>query len=163
MEQTNNNNFYGPPQARVADLDSEQATTRTRPRQVVVAIWLMWIATIVPYVIRRIYMSLAYFQNNENNRLMLFGFAFAVVFQLLITLGLVKGKNWVRITHLILSILGVIGLARALSLEGIVEKFYHGSLFLITMAVLQQLILAASLIFLFTKPGTDWFRRRNNQ
>lgn len=161
MDTNDNNNVYAPPLARVADQAAEETVISTRPRQIVVALWLMWIALLAPFILRRIFYAATDNKSLMNDSMVFAIMGLNVVIYALISIGLFKGKNWVRITLLVLSILGTLGVLQTFIVEHWFEKLYYSSPFLIFNMAMSQLLTVSTLVLLFTKPGSEWFRRKN--
>lgn len=157
MEQNDNSNAYAPPKARVADPKSE-SILKERPSQIVTAVTLLWISFVVPLIVGHLHQVKASYPRH----LALIGIVFSIVFYGFITRGILKGRNWARILFLVLTVFGWISIAVVASITNSFEKLYHRSWLLVANSAVAQLLIIASLALIFFKPGSDWFRKRND-
>jgi len=158
MEQ--NDNKYAPPVARVAD--PLPAVTTPRPRQVVTAIWLLWIALIAPFIVRQMVNAGTFYTAEPKHLLQLASIGGSVLVYSILSFAMLNGKNWGRITYLIFASFGWLGILIVLSVSNSFVKIYQGSIVLVINVVVSQLLVISSVVLLFTKPGSEWFRKRND-
>lgn len=126
-----------------------------RPNKVSIAITLLWI-TIAIGVIR----SIMEFSNllevaiarGFGPKFVIFTtfFALAIVAFLIFMIGM--GKNWARITFLVLFIVGIPFTVLPLS-KSLLTNLFSG-----VLGIGQIILQIIALIFLFQKPSSDWFK-----
>jgi hypothetical protein len=158
MDNNDNNNVYAPPQARVVD-PQPKASSR-RPHQVTVAIWLLWGSSLISFMGRRLFFAFSDGSTAQQITILFIAGLGGLFICALISIGLMKGKNWVRILFLAVAILGAFRLLRLISIGNNLEQMFHRSLTLMLISVVQYLLLASTFVLLFTKPGSNWFRKR---
>lgn len=122
-----------------------------KPKSAVLAVKLLWVSLAIGLI--PILMDFSVFNNTET-------LAFTS-FILIFTFGLLgflfakisAGKNWARVTFLVLFIIG--------GLPGmflILERFSRSS-FVGILSVVQIGLQGYALFLLFTQPGSSWFRK----
>jgi len=79
------------------------------------------------------------------------GLTFAIMGLLIYKIG--KGRNWARITWLVLLVLGIIPYA-----FGLMELF-NRSVLVGCLSVTQLVMQMVAIQYIFTKPGSYWFRK----
>jgi hypothetical protein len=78
---------------------------------------------------------------------------FVLGFTWLIVYKIAKGRNWARITFLILFVLGI-PLSVVPLLQSLAVNLFSGLL-----GICQVIIQVISLVLLFLKPSSEWFKR----
>jgi hypothetical protein len=143
MEPTNP---YEAPKSAVADTDLPPAP-REKPRQVVWATSLIWI-TIAMGLLNVVLLPSV---EDATKTWIIVGITFAIIAALTVFISL--GHNWARIVFLVLFVIGL--LPSAVSLP----QVFAQSLFMALLSLLQMLLQGAAMVFVFTRPGSLWFRR----
>ena len=145
-------NPYAPPKAVVAD-EPEQVIPR--PRVVTVAVWMLWIEVALSSLsalLRMGYSSQAVVVIS-----VLIGAVLLQGLSALLIYKIWKGRNWARITYLVLTLLAILAwfqMAAALP---------NGVKFVPAVETLLPLVgttLDVVALFLLFVPGRAWFRRR---
>lgn len=144
---------YIPPRAPVADLDL-QSNVRVRPPEIKTAIALVWasiglgvISSLFDPTVRELYVTA------PTIVAAIWIGTFAVIAALLLFVG--RGHNWARILFLVLTALGTV-----IVVVGIGDAFrvWWPSA---VLSIVQTLMTFAALYFLFSSPGSQWFRKRS--
>ena len=149
-----NNNKYTPPVARVADPEPEMLTER--PRQISTAVWLLWISFAIGSLNRDLIYPLIIGTHSLSLIATVIGSSITILVTIWISRKLLLGRNWMRITLLIAFAIGL------LLMPFNMKMLFHGSTELLIVYVVQGVIQAISLWLLFTKPGSDWFRKKSS-
>ena len=130
---------------------------KSRPDKVSTALTLLWI-TIAVGVVR----SFMEFSNTlESVSAQGFGLGF-VIFTTFFTLAILaffifmigKGKNWARITFLVLFIIGIPFAVLPL-FQSLLTNPFSGIL-----GIGQTILQIVAIVFLFQKPASDWFKAK---
>lgn len=154
MDQNSSNSLYAPPQARVADPEPEQITAR--PQQVLTAVWLLWISFGIGALNRSLIYPLVTGTSVSSIPIAVVGTAIAILVTLWISRKVLLGRNWMRIMCMVFFVFGL------LMTPFTWKIMFHGSADLMIVYGIQSTIQAIFLWLLFTKPGSDWFRKRND-
>jgi cation transport ATPase len=161
-------NPYAPPTSEVADVESENGTME-RPRIVTQGIWLLWVYLVIslPAVILEGFVTPTSTEDDPDRTLRTFQTAATVVSIVLIAVMALltwfawKGRNWARITHLVLLTVGVLmsGLAMVVSYWLAPEaEIFSDEWYLSVLFVLQSVLNAAGVLLLFTSAANAWYR-----
>lgn len=138
----NADNPYSPPEADVGDGDRRRLL-RTRPRQILQAIALLWIST-----------GLGFAAGYPDAVKTWETLALSVIFMLAVTVtlsvGLWRGRNWGRVAYLILVLLSFMELVASWD---IVERVAVER----ALEAVSFVADAGSFFLLFTAPGALWF------
>lgn len=166
MDQNNNN--YAPPTARVADPEPEKIIGR--PKQIVVAVKLLWTVMILGSLVSLT--NIFNLQASAKSHLLLRGLMIWVLvatFSVWIIRCVSAGKNWARIFKLITTSFNVVVLIAFAAIQNIRPEIYsqyfqspnQQPAFAEAIGWFNMAILLVVMWLLFTKPGSDWFRRRS--
>ncbi|PJE81059.1 hypothetical protein COU58_04535 [Candidatus Pacearchaeota archaeon CG10_big_fil_rev_8_21_14_0_10_32_42] len=132
------------------------AQKKSRPDKVSTAVTLLWIVIAVG-VISSIFNFSSLLEIYNASGLGLGGLIFTLYFSLLFLVFLIwkigQGKNWARITYLVLFILGV-----PFTIYGYLTPTIEVSAFLIILRIAVMIVQIVALVFLFQKPSSDWFK-----
>lgn len=144
-------NPYAPPTADVADI---AAPFIEKPRQVVLAIRILWVSLCIgiPDIVYQMFKTGA-----EDTGLFVAAVVVQAIVLALVGLLIVKiaaGRNWARIAFLTLVVLGV-------ALMLLVERtvLTSNALHVVT-ATIQTLLEAVAMYLVFIGTGRHWFARR---
>ena len=143
-------NPYAPPKSNV--VTGPRREVETKPRQVTYAVWLLWISILLS--IPTSIFELERIQDGSPLIEASVASAFILVYGLEVALALLigRGRNWARITFLVL-----VALSFASVLPGLPVVLAYP----VSQVALNAAILAAELAaiyLLFTPPGSRWFR-----
>lgn len=145
-------NPYAPPQAVVQDAAEIQMP---RPRAVTVAVWMLWIEVALSTT------GAALQMRNARETIALISILIgAVLLQGLSALFIYKiwkGRNWARITYLVLTLIGILSLVQVVTVLSKGVTFLPGVEALLTSVGMTLDLVALYLVFV---PGRAWFRRR---
>jgi hypothetical protein len=145
-------NPYAPPKAVVEDAVPPQ-TQMTRPRQVVIAIWLAVISYGMGMIV--IILSWDYYSKLQTVGALIGNQLFTVCLLAWIYYKIYVGRNWARVTLLVLSLLGAL-----FTLSGAVMKLLVAAPILAKAQMFVGIALNAAILWLlFFSPGRYWFRR----
>jgi hypothetical protein len=155
-------NPYAPPQAVVADPRIEYDLS-TRPREVNVAVKLLWIgfalgvlASLLNWQYAIAKTSWLYF---------VLGQAFGVAIGVWFIHKIATGRNWMRILFLIFMIIAVVGLLAALLWaplrEVYAEAFTRNSF--IALRIVPYVLQLAALVLVYTRPARIWFTQQSSR
>jgi len=147
-------NPYAPPQAVVQDAP-DVALPLPQPHAVTVAVWMLWIEVALSTLSSLIRMGSV--RETIAVIAILFG---AVLFQGLSALLILKiwqGRNWARITYLVLMLLGILSLIQMAATFPVGVQYVPGIEALLTFIGMTLDLVAMYLLFV---PGRAWFRRR---
>ncbi len=129
-------------------MDQDQSS---RPAKIGQAVMLLYV-TLGIGVLRSIMETSRLAQGTSVGFVLFIGFAvLGVMWFFIYMIG--KGRNWARVTFLVLFILGV-PLAVLPLLQSLAANPFSGLL-----GIAQTVILIVALVFLFQKPSSNWFRR----
>lgn len=161
-------NRYAPPTATVLDVESSDESIE-RPRTVTQGIWLLWayLVICVPSLFLPALQSPTATEadSDEVMRAMQIGATVAIAVMMVVLALLTwfawKGRNWARITHLVLVIIGMLSYGLTLlasywlapGQELFAEDWYLDVLF-----VLQTVLNVAGVWLLFTTSANAWYR-----
>lgn len=168
MEQSDRKNVYAPPAAPVADPGPEQLIVR--PRQIIVAAWLLWIAASLGAV-----MSFVNFFALDTPVTLQQIMSWILMWIIVLTVNgwiiycITLGKNWARIFKLITSGFSLTGLMMIVVMKNTQLEVYSRYFQVfekqpsISQAIswFNTILLLVIMWLLFTKPGSEWFRRKN--
>lgn len=145
-----NENPYSPPGAKVEDAPPVRAVAE-RPRNVVTAVWLLWISLVVsiPISIRE-YQDAA---SDSNGTFLLYFILALYAISILINVFVHRGSNFARIALLVFTLLNALSF-----LAGMQQILRYPAGDLVAIAISMFLDVAA-LVLVFTRPGALWFRR----
>jgi hypothetical protein len=147
-----NQNRYAPPAAPVTDVLPTQ-TAMQRPRQVVVAVQLAAINYV--FGLAGLILSWDYFGSLQPIGALIFNQVFSLAIFAWLYSKIYAGRNWARITLLVLFIIGMLfTLSRA-----IVTLLEAAPLIAKAQMLIGLLTNVAILWLLFLSPGRDWFRK----
>ena len=118
----------------------------SKPSEVSKAIKLLFLSFSISVLF-----TIFYFTNQIESPVFLIAFFIASGFTILLILKIMQGKNWARITYLVLFILGIPGIIESFP-SALENSFYHG-LFLIVPLTINSI----ALILLFKKTSSQWF------
>ncbi len=155
MDHNEKNNLYAPPRARVAD--PIPMSLSQRPRQISVAIWLLCISFAIGYLNRDLVYPLIAGTAFPRVPAMAASFIIGIAVSMWIGRKLLLGRNWMRVTFLILFVLGLAFTPFRMA------RLFHGSNELLIIYVVQSVIQAFAILLMFIKPGSSWFSKRNDQ
>jgi hypothetical protein len=129
----------------------EARSVSQRPHSVGSAVNLLWASLAVGLL--KTLMRFADFSAQASAAFTIFvvAFTFAIIGFLIVSIS--AGKNWARITLLVLFVIGV------LPTLFIVSSELSRSLLLGTLSVAQIGLQGFALFLLFTQPGSTWFRK----
>ncbi|MEO8151596.1 MAG: hypothetical protein ABI605_00900 [Rhizobacter sp.] len=141
---------YAPPAAAVDD-PASQPLLHERPKQVRHAVALLWLS----FACGIVSLLLTAARRPEDLGepvfvgLTVFSFGLAILLNVMVY----KGKNWARITTLVFALLGALFLLMP-SIEPVPPSLVEKAI-----ATLDFAIEVIALYFLFTQPGSLWFKR----
>lgn len=141
---------YEPPKSDVRDVATE-AAARERPLQVRWAANYLWASIAVGGVT-----AMLELQSIENTSIEWWTWLFpagVLLVMALFTLAINAGINWARILFLVLFVIGALPYFFALA-----EMFAHSAL-TATLSLAQLFLQASAIYLVFTKPGSQWYRR----
>lgn len=122
-------------------------TLHSRPANVGIAVKLLYISLGID-VVRRI------MEASTTTQMASPGFVmFAFGFEWLFIYAIGKGRNWVRITYLVLFIIGIPVTILPLLLQSLAANPISG-----LFDIGQTVIKVIALVFLFQKPSSAWFK-----
>ena len=148
-------NPYAPPQAVVAD---EPEQVMPRPRVVTVAVWMLWIEVALSSL-----SALLRMQYSSDTVVVVYVLIGAVLLQglsALLIYKIWKGRNWARITYLVLTLLALLSWIQMAAAIPNGVKFVPA---VETILPLAGTILDLVALYLLFVPGRAWFRRRLRQ
>ena len=125
-----------------------------KPSQVGTAVNLLWASLAIGFV-----KSLVYMLHLDSQALPVitnFIFIFVIALMVLLIVFISKGKNWARITFLVLFILGT-----PPSILSFLKEFARSTV-LGAFGIVQIIFQTIALYLLFTKPGSGWFKKQKN-
>lgn len=148
-------NPYAPPATRTADPEVLPPDPAGRPRQVVVAVWLLWIAFATSVLAP---VLAAWREPEEDGYLMLIATnLLALAVAVLLNVYIYRGRNWARLIFLLLYVAAVV-------LTALAALFFPDAGMLgagveeIVLNLLTYTLDLAALMLLYTGPGARWFR-----
>jgi hypothetical protein len=143
---------YDPPRSAVADFDAERHPGQ-RPRPVWRAVVLLWSSLGIGIVIWLLEFNSGAYKNLPGWAVWTMP-AIVLGITAALTLCIYAGYNWARIVFLALFLLG------ALPYLGVLAEMFERSKVTASLSMLQLLLQAAAVYFVFTKPGSLWFRAK---
>jgi len=145
-------NPYAPPKSLVEDAAPPQIQMM-RPSQVVTAIWLAVIGYCMGVIV--IFLSWDYYSKLQTVGALVWNQLFTVCLLAWIYYKIYMGRNWARITLLVLSVLGAL-----FTLSGVVMKVLAAAPPLAKVQMFVGIALNVAILWLlFFSPGRYWFRR----
>jgi hypothetical protein len=145
-------NPYAPPLAPVRD--PIRYTPIDRPRQVVLATLLLW-AGLALGIIAKWAFERGSFDTALPVYIAVPSAMVGFVIRGWLTVKIYMGRNWARMTLLVLALLGLIAF-----LVNVSRVFARSPTLVFVRIGLTALLLAA-LVLLFTRPSSEWFKREN--
>jgi hypothetical protein len=149
-------NPYAPPHAQVRDIDPDRRPLN-KPKQVKLAVALLWISLALGPLnlllddkspARTIVASQPAFLG------LMAGVVGVLALMAVLVVFIYRGRNWARVVYLVMYLLGA--LPWLLSLPVLFGRSpVAGAVY-----VVQGTIQAVALYFIFSQPGSAWFRRR---
>jgi hypothetical protein len=153
-----NDSRYSPPKAAVADIaPAQEPGMRQRPRQVVLAVWLGAVA----YIVAMVLLVVAWDYYARRQSIIRVGLAqvAGIVFWVWLYFKIHGGRNWARITWLMVSVGSVIGGA-LLILGSTFGGMLEAPTLIVKVGAACRIALNATIFWLlFVTPGREWFRR----
>jgi hypothetical protein len=145
-------NPYAPPKSNVEDAVSPQ-TPMARPSQIVTAIWLAMIGYALGMIV--IFLEWDYYSKLQTIGAFVWSQMFSLSLLIWIYYKIYVGRNWARITLLVLSVFGsLISLSRA------VMELLATAPTIAKVEMFVALALNGTILWLlFFSPGRYWFRR----
>lgn len=143
-------NPYAPPKAEV-ELATPEAQTVERPREIV---WVVWLA-VFNYGLGLVSIVIAwdYFARLQSIVPTIISQAFTLVILFWLYYKIFQGRNWARITWLVLTLLG-------LAMMPMTYKFLDAAPAILKLQMLIGLGITLAIVWLlFFSPGKHWFRR----
>jgi hypothetical protein len=142
-------NPYAPPQAPVADVGD--ARPAEKPRQVVLAVQLLW----AMLALGAVNSAVQWPRLTESVSL---GMVLSVQLVTLAVIGgltimISRGRNWARIVYLVLFLIGVPGFV--VQMPGLFAYSVLAGL----LSAAQGLAQVVAMLLVFTEPGRRWYRR----
>lgn len=159
---------YTPPAATVADVESSVESLE-RPRIVTQGIWLLWVYLVIG-VLQVIVEGLVAFTPIEDDpdgvsrKYQLIGTVVTlvvIVVMVLLTWFAWMGRNWARITHLVLMILGMLmyGLSILASYWFVPgQEIFTDEWYLTLLFALETVLSVAGVLMLFAPSANAWYR-----
>jgi hypothetical protein len=144
------NNPYTPPKSYVRDVEPGRLLAQ-RPRQIVYATLLFWMSFLISVPL--IYWE--YQEAPEEMAATVIATTLLVLilsFMATVNVAVWRGRNWARIVFLIFSVLSVVAFVADL------RETLQSSVIAIVLTVVSTAMDVAVSYFLFTKPGSLWFR-----
>jgi len=126
-------------------------TTLTKPPQVTWAVTLLWGSLAIGLLNGLVDSNPATKNASFAFLATVMGLTFAIMGLLIYKIG--KGRNWARITWLVVLVLGIIPYA-----FGLMELF-NRSVLVGCLSVTQLVMQMVAIQYIFTKPGSYWFRK----
>ena len=142
-------NPYAPPEAPVADAVPEALTEP--PRQTLWAIRLIWIAWAIESLATLLHWTPV--PAKASGTAWVLGTVFSAGLIAWITRKLKAGRNWMRITLVVLALIGIPGL--------IVENWL--GLYRISWVDVVQQLLGVAATWLIWRPSREWFRQASKR
>ena len=161
-------NPYAPPTSEVADVEADMDSME-RPRIVSQGIGLLWayLAIGISQVILEGFVAPASIEDDPEGALRKFqSIATVVSLAVLAVMALLtwfawKGRNWARITHLVLVIIGMLTYGAALVAAYWLapeEKLFDEDWYLNVLFALETVLNMAGVLLLFTPSANAWYR-----
>jgi hypothetical protein len=129
----------------------ERAAEGDRPRSVGTAVTLLWVSLAVG--IAKVALDFAHLRAMAPLGFTLFVLVATFAVLILLVLKIAAGRNWARITFLILFIIGTVPTLPVVRDELERAPLVGG------LSILQILLQIWALVLLFTRPGSAWFRK----
>jgi hypothetical protein len=146
------NNPYAPPSAPVDDVVALQASM-TRPRQIVLAVQLAVLGYVLGLVV--LLLSWSYYTSIQSATMLIVSQALSLVVFVWLYAKIYAGRNWARITLLVFTLLGFLGLLS----ETTVKLIMAGPAVAKVQMVVGLGLNLTILWLLFLSPGREWFRK----
>jgi hypothetical protein len=143
-----NDNPYAAPIAPVADMVPAE---REKPTRVTHAVALLWIAYVLSVV--HVGLALGYLSRLFDMRSFVPLQSASFLFYALLIYSISKGRNWARVTYLIL--MGV----RVMTVTRMFPRDLQTSKLAVVVTVISLMCQCVALYWLYTEPGRLWFRR----
>jgi hypothetical protein len=142
-------NPYAPPQAPVAE--AEPARPAVKPSQVVLAVRLLWGMLALGLMNSAVQWPKLVEATPAEMIVAIQLVTFAIVGWL--TIKISSGRNWARITYLVLFLIGLPGFF--LQMPAVLAY----SMLAAVLSFVQLAAQGLALVLVFRKPGSDWYRR----
>lgn len=123
-----------------------------KPRTVTVAVYLLWASIAIGAV--KIPLDLPTLSAMPNPGLIWSIVVLVLVFFCFLILKISAGRNWARITYLVLFLIGLIPAIPTLTAE------FGRSPILGILTIAQAIMQAYAVFLLFTNPGKTWFQKK---
>ena len=147
---------YSPPKASVEIPADQDRYLAERPREIVIAIWLVVIAQLVNWA--GLMITWDYQMAVQALGIFIFSQVVGIAFAVWLYYKIYQGRNWARILLLILT---AIGLA-SLLIPDVTQELLAQPIVMTTLMVIQYILHGAILWLLFVSPGRLWFRKKSH-
>ena len=129
----------------------ETQSAANRPRSVSTAVNLLWASLVVGLL--KVLMDLSHLGGIASVAVIVVGSVIFVALFGFLYFKISVGKNWARITFLVVGVIGIVPTFSIVSTE------FSRSVVLGTLSLLQLALQAYAAFLLFTQPGSSWFRK----
>ena len=130
-------------------METQSATNR--PRSVSSAVNLLWASLVVGLL--KVFMDLSHLGDMASvAAIVVLSVVFVALFGFLY-FKISVGKNWARITLLVMGVIGIVPTFSIVSTE------FSRSVVVGTLSLLQLTLQTYAAFLLFTQPGSNWFRK----
>jgi hypothetical protein len=129
----------------------ETQSAENRPRSVSTAVNLLWASLVVGLL--KVLMDLSHLGGIASVAVTVVGSVIFVALFGFLYLKISVGKNWARITFLVMGVIGIVPTFSIVSTE------FSRSVVLGTLSLLQLALQTYAAFLLFTQPGSSWFRK----
>ncbi|MEY4563377.1 MAG: hypothetical protein RLZZ618_2654 [Pseudomonadota bacterium] len=140
-------NPYAPPEAELADLSAQETHFKDAPASTRLAVWLLLVSMGVGLVDLALAPVPAALWAAIAIDCIVVGFIFAMA----------KGKNWARVTFLLLFLLGLLGLVM------MPEQLLQGGALSMAVMAIQSGLQLVAIVLLYLPGSNAWFRGKGQQ
>ena len=140
------NDRYAPPTARVADTPPRDPASR--PRQVTLAVRLLWASLLL--ALPSFYIAMDHAPEDASNGVIIVVQIILMALAGYLNLCIGQGRNWARIVALILTVLSLLMVFFLPTPpdETVIEQLING---------VSSVLDVVAMVLIFTQPGASWF------
>ena len=125
-----------------------------KPSQIDTAVSLLWASLAIGFV--KSLMDMQHMGSQASPAFINFILISVIAVMVLLIVFISKGKNWARITFLVLFVLGSLP-----SVPLLLGEFTRSPV-LGAFSIIQFVLQVIALYLIFTKPGSSWFKKQEN-